>query len=59
MRAAPGAASPPSAWCSFHEAIAAGGVAMTTVAYCAVAPDGRTFTDQITLDDAAVPHLRC
>ncbi len=43
---------------SFHEAIAAGGVAMTTVAYCAVAPDGRTFTDQITLDDASVRHLR-
>ena len=43
---------------SFHEAIAAGGVAMTTVAYCAVAPDGRTFTDQITLDDSPVRHLR-
>jgi 2,4-dienoyl-CoA reductase-like NADH-dependent reductase (Old Yellow Enzyme family) len=43
---------------SFHEAIAAGGVAMTTVAYCAVAPDGRTFTDQITLDAASVRHLR-
>ena len=27
----------------FHEGIAAGGVGMTTVAYCAVAPDGRTF----------------
>ncbi|MBS0577929.1 MAG: NADH:flavin oxidoreductase [Proteobacteria bacterium] len=42
----------------FHEAIAAGGVGMTTVAYCAVAPDGRTFVDQITLDRAQVPHLR-
>jgi len=42
----------------FHEAIAAGGVAMTTVAYCAVAPDGRTFTDQVTLDAESVPHLR-
>ncbi|MBS0378870.1 MAG: NADH:flavin oxidoreductase [Proteobacteria bacterium] len=42
----------------FHEDIAAGGVAMTTVAYCAVAPDGRTFVDQITLDAASVPHLR-
>jgi 2,4-dienoyl-CoA reductase-like NADH-dependent reductase (Old Yellow Enzyme family) len=42
----------------FHEAIAAGGVAMTTVAYCAVARDGRTFADQITLDAAAIPHLR-
>jgi len=42
----------------FHEDIAAGGVAMTTVAYCAVAPDGRTFVDQVTLDEGAVPHLR-
>ena len=42
----------------FHEAIAAGGVGMTTVAYCAVAPDGRTFVDQVTLDEAQVPHLR-
>ncbi len=42
----------------FHEDIAAGGVALTTLAYCAVAPDGRTFTDQVTLDDSSVPHLR-
>jgi 2,4-dienoyl-CoA reductase-like NADH-dependent reductase (Old Yellow Enzyme family) len=42
----------------FHEAIAAGGIGMTTVAYCAVAPDGRTFIDQVTLDAAAVPHLK-
>jgi 2,4-dienoyl-CoA reductase-like NADH-dependent reductase (Old Yellow Enzyme family) len=42
----------------FHEDIAAGGVAMTTVAYCAVAPDGRTFTDQVTLDEESVRHLR-
>ena len=42
----------------FHESMAAGGNAMTTVAYCAVSPDGRTFVDQVTLDEAAVPHLR-
>jgi 2,4-dienoyl-CoA reductase-like NADH-dependent reductase (Old Yellow Enzyme family) len=42
----------------FHEDMAAGGNAMTTVAYCAVSPDGRTFVDQVTLDAAAVPHLR-
>ena len=42
----------------FHEDIAAGGVSMTTVAYCAVAPDGRTFVDQVTLDADSVPHLR-
>src|SRR5579864_5125474 len=41
----------------FHERIAAGGVAMTTVAYCAVTPDGRTFADQITLNTNSVRHL--
>jgi 2,4-dienoyl-CoA reductase-like NADH-dependent reductase (Old Yellow Enzyme family) len=42
----------------FHERIAAGGVAMTTVAYCAVTPDGRTFADQITLNTNSVRHLK-
>ena len=41
-----------------HRRIAAGGAAMTTVAYCAISPDGRTFVDQVTLDDASIPHLR-
>ncbi len=41
-----------------HRGVAAGGAAMTTVAYCAVSPDGRTFEDQVTLDDASIPHLR-
>lgn len=41
-----------------HRRMAAGGAAMTTVAYCAVSPDGRTFVDQVTLDRASVPHLR-
>jgi 2,4-dienoyl-CoA reductase-like NADH-dependent reductase (Old Yellow Enzyme family) len=41
-----------------HRAMAAGGAAMTTVAYCAVAPDGRTFVDQIQLSADAVKPLR-
>lgn len=41
-----------------HRGVAAGGAAMTTVAYCAVSPDGRTFEDQVTLDDASIVHLR-
>src|SRR5882757_968259 len=41
-----------------HRRIAAGGAAMTTVAYCAISADGRTFVDQVTLDDASIPHLR-
>lgn len=49
---------PTRALVNHHRAIAAGGVGMTTVAYCAVTPDGRTFPDQIALDAAALPHLR-
>ncbi len=42
----------------FHRAYAAGGVGMTTVAYCAVAPDGRTSPHQILWTDEAMPGLR-
>lgn len=41
-----------------HRRIAAGGVGMTTVAYCAVSPDGRTFVDQVSLNRESLPHLR-
>lgn len=41
-----------------HESIAAGGTAMTTAAYCAVSPDGRTFVDQAVLSPQTVPHYR-
>ncbi|ASL44652.1 NADH oxidase [Burkholderia sp. AD24] len=41
-----------------HERIAAGGAAMTTVAYCAVSADGRTFVDQAQLTRATVAPLR-
>jgi 2,4-dienoyl-CoA reductase-like NADH-dependent reductase (Old Yellow Enzyme family) len=40
-----------------HEEIALGGVAMTTVAYCAVSPDGRTFEEQMWMREAIVPAL--
>src|SRR6476659_2532818 len=43
---------------AFHRAYAAGGVGMTTVAYCAVAPDGRTAPDQLQWTDEAMPGLR-
>lgn len=42
----------------FHVAHARGGVAMTTVAYCAVAPDGRTDGNQIVWRDEARAGLR-
>jgi 2,4-dienoyl-CoA reductase-like NADH-dependent reductase (Old Yellow Enzyme family) len=41
-----------------HRALAVGGVAMTTVAYCAVAADGRTFRDQLHMRPELVPDLR-
>ncbi|MFA3841774.1 NADH:flavin oxidoreductase [Streptomyces aureus] len=42
----------------YHRRPAAGGVGMTTVAYCAVAPEGRTERDQIYMRPEAVPGLR-
>ncbi|MEV8638897.1 NADH:flavin oxidoreductase [Streptosporangium sp. NPDC051023] len=42
----------------FHVRHAAGGVGMTTVAYCAVAPEGRTDRRQILWRPEAVPGLR-
>lgn len=42
----------------FHERMAEGGVGMTTVAYCSTSLDGRTFVDQVTLDDASLPDLK-
>ncbi len=41
-----------------HRRMAAGGAALTTVAYCAVSADGRTFEDQVTMDEQSIPHLR-
>lgn len=43
---------------AFHRAVAAGGAAMTTVAYCAVAPEGRTDRHQIWMRPEALPGLR-
>ena len=42
----------------WHREFAAGGVAMTTLAYCSVSADGRTFRDQIFMRDEALPGLR-
>nr|WP_068004853.1 NADH:flavin oxidoreductase [Nocardia pseudobrasiliensis] len=43
---------------AFHREMAAGGVAMTTVAYCAVSPGGRTDRHQIWLRPEVVEGLR-
>ncbi|WP_024793198.1 NADH:flavin oxidoreductase [Tomitella biformata] len=42
----------------FHRAVAAGGAGMTTVAYCAASPEGRTDRHQIYMRPEAVPGLR-
>lgn len=42
----------------YHRLPTAGGVAMTTVAYCAVSPGGRTGGNQIWMRPHAVPGLR-
>ena len=42
----------------FHRRIAAGGVAMTTVAYLAVAPEGRTDAGCLVVDDRTAADLR-
>lgn len=42
----------------FHVRHAAGGVGMTTVAYCAVSPEGRTDRRQILWRPEALPGLR-
>ena len=42
----------------FHRMVAAGGVGMTTVAYCAISRDGTTDGRQIVLVDDAIPGLR-
>jgi 2,4-dienoyl-CoA reductase (NADPH2) len=41
-----------------HRRMAAGGAAMTTVAYCAISADGKTFPDQVQLTPDTVHHLR-
>ena len=42
----------------WHREFAAGGVGMTTLAYCSVCSDGRTFRDQIWMREEALPGLR-
>lgn len=41
-----------------HRSMAAGGVAMTTVAYCSVSPEGRTYGHQMYMRPEILPGLR-
>lgn len=49
---------PSEALVEHHRGIARGGTAMTTLAYVAVAPEGRTFGDQIVASEATTSALR-
>ena len=42
----------------FHRRVAAGGAAMTTVAYCAISKGGRVHRNTLVMDDAIVDDLR-
>lgn len=48
--------SPTRSLLEFHRRIAAGGTGMTTLAYVAVSPDGRTFESQGVMSRASLPH---
>jgi 2,4-dienoyl-CoA reductase-like NADH-dependent reductase (Old Yellow Enzyme family) len=50
--------APTDALVAHHRAIAAGGAAMTTVAYCSIAADGRSYATQMLIEPAVVPALR-
>ena len=43
---------------AFHRGMAAGGVAMTTLAYCAISRDGQGAPGEIVVCEEAVPGLR-
>ena len=48
---------PSDALVEHHRELAAGGVGLTTVAYCAVSPDGRTFAEQMVMNRETVTPL--
>ena len=43
----------------FHKAFGKGRIGMTTLAYCAVSPDGQGAPNEIVIRKEAVPGLRC
>jgi 2,4-dienoyl-CoA reductase-like NADH-dependent reductase (Old Yellow Enzyme family) len=49
---------PSEALLNHHRELAAGGVGMTTVAYCSVSPNGRTFSEQMFMREEILPQLR-
>ena len=54
----PGRRAVAPGWSQLHRALAAGGVGLTTVAYCAVSADGRTFAEQMFMRAEVIAPLR-
>jgi 2,4-dienoyl-CoA reductase-like NADH-dependent reductase (Old Yellow Enzyme family) len=52
------AGMPGDALAAFHTRLGEGGIGMTTVAYCAVEPDGRLHENQMHMHEAIAPQLR-
>jgi 2,4-dienoyl-CoA reductase-like NADH-dependent reductase (Old Yellow Enzyme family) len=52
------AGRPSAALKRHHVRMAEGGVGLTTVAYCAVSPDGKTFLDQLELTPKWAPEFK-
>ena len=52
------AGMPGDALADLHTRIAEGGIGMTTLAYCAVEPDGRLHEAQMHIHEAIAPQLR-
>ncbi len=50
--------APSEALIEHHRRVAAGGIGMTTVAYCAVSRDGLAFAQEMWLREAIVPDLK-
>jgi len=42
----------------FHREVAAGGTALSTVAYCGVSPDARTFDEELVVSEETLPALK-
>ena len=51
-------ASPSEALIEHHRRVAAGGVGMTTVSYCAVSKDGVAFSHEMWMREEIIPGLR-
>jgi len=42
----------------FHREVAAGGTGLSTVAYCGVSPDARTFDQELVVNEESLPALK-